>query len=66
MPACDHCGRVVSQVVNYPNGHISLRLCPMCQAEMQLRQSDLLSPGQLTSTPLPWWKRLWRKMKGQS
>lgn len=65
MPACDHCGKVVSKVTLNNNGRTQLKLCPMCQAEFEVRTSDMLSPAAFSSAPLPWYKRWWRKLRGK-
>lgn len=64
MAACDHCGKVVSKVTLNNNGRTQLRLCAMCQAEFDLKRSDSLSPAYF-STPQPWYKRWWRKLRGK-
>lgn len=63
MPACDHCGTVVPKVHQNNNGRTVLRLCNMCQAEFELKQSDSLRPQDFR-TQEPWWKRLWKKLGG--
>lgn len=64
MPACDHCGKVVPKIQENNNGRTKLRLCPMCQAEYELKRSPELSPADLGRIQEPWYRRWWRKLTG--
>jgi hypothetical protein len=64
MPACDHCGQVVPQVTLNNNGRTPLRLCSMCQAELELKSTPSLRPAEITSLQEPWWRRWMRKLRG--
>lgn len=64
VPACDHCGRVVAKIHENNNGRTKLRLCPMCQAEFDLKQSPDLRPVDLARSVEPWYRRWWRKLTG--
>ncbi|MBN9416784.1 MAG: hypothetical protein J0I12_15170 [Candidatus Eremiobacteraeota bacterium] len=64
MPACDHCGRVVARIQENNNGRTKLRLCPMCQAEFDLKHSPELRPDDLARASEPWYRRWWRKLTG--
>ncbi|MFN8609885.1 MAG: hypothetical protein U0931_20260 [Vulcanimicrobiota bacterium] len=63
MPACDHCGKVVGRVHENSNGRTLLRLCPLCQAEFELKQSGNLTLAELSRAE-PWYRRWWRKLTG--
>ena len=65
MPACDYCGKIAAKLTENPNGRTQLRLCPMCQAEYELKHTDSLKPADLTAEEQPWWRTWWRKLKGQ-
>lgn len=67
MPACEHCGKIASRIYENNNGRTALRLCPMCQAEYELKQQGSLSPTELArSSGEPWYRRWWRKLSGGS
>ena len=65
MPACDHCGKVGPKVTTHDNGRTKLRLCPMCQAEYELKQAGEIRPDDLARAQQPWWRRWWRKLGGR-
>ena len=65
MPACDHCGQVAAKVTLNNNGRTQLKLCPMCQAEFELKNSDAIRPADLSQLQQPWWRRWWNKLSGQ-
>lgn len=62
MPRCQWCSRFTREPRRIDNGRTELVLCPLCDAERQLRAQPELTGLELPA-PSPW-GRLWRRLRG--